>query len=241
MSFLSTGVRWSILRWALVPLAIAAIVGVIMVWNDADPPRGTAERETLPPPTSTPPMSPEGSSLVPDPRTDIPSATSGEESTEEEDPTDTGPATDGDAQDGSEAGNESAAPPTWRPPSPDVSPRDRARELVQAGDRAYASGQVTKAESSYEAALETYPRAHAAAAGLGKISFNKANYPAAARRLAQAVSISGRNSKYRIQYGDALYKLGKYAEAKKQYEKAQSLGNSMAAGRLKKTNEKLGG
>ena len=48
------------------------------------------------------------------------------------------------------------------------------------------------------------------------------------------------NGEYRIHYGDALFKLGKYADAKVQYTKAKSLRNGQADGRLKKVQAKLG-
>ena len=42
---------------------------------------------------------------------------------------------------------------------------EKARELVRAGDKAYAAGQLGKAEAKYKAALAENPRSHAAAAG----------------------------------------------------------------------------
>ena len=76
-----------------------------------------------------------------------------------------------------------------------------------------AAGQLAKAEGKYKAALAENPRSHAAAAGLGRIAFNKAAYSDAASYYGRAVKASGSNGEYRIHYGDALFKLGKYADA----------------------------
>lgn len=125
-------------------------------------------------------------------------------------------------------------------PAAAPSPQEKARELVRAGDKAYDAGQLGKAESKYKAALAESPRSHAAAAGLGRIAFNKASYADAAAYYGRAVKASGSNGAYRILYGDALFKLGKFADAKVQYTKAKSLGNGQADGRLKKVQAKLG-
>ena len=48
------------------------------------------------------------------------------------------------------------------------------------------------------------------------------------------------NAKYRIRLGDAYFKLGRYSDAKTEYEKAASLGHPSADGRLAAVARKLG-
>ena len=48
------------------------------------------------------------------------------------------------------------------------------------------------------------------------------------------------SSDYRIRLGDAHFKNGKYAEARKHYAKAGSMGNKGAAARIAKVDAKLG-
>lgn len=118
---------------------------------------------------------------------------------------------------------------------------ERARELVRTGDKLYAAGQIDAARRQYKDALTVHPSSHEAASGLGRIEFNHAAYAEAARYFRRAVKAAPSNGDYRIHYGDALFKLDQFAEAKAQYTKAKSLGSSQAEGRLKKVEAKLGG
>lgn len=122
----------------------------------------------------------------------------------------------------------------------DPTAAERARELVRAGDKLYAAGQIDAAARQYKDALTVQPSSHQAASGLGRIAFNQAAYAEAAGYFRRAVKASPSNGDYRIRYGDALFKLDQFADAKAQYAKAQSLGSAQAEGRLKKVEAKLG-
>jgi hypothetical protein len=242
----------------LLVAGLALLVGVPVAWLAMrdDPATTTAAAEGKPKASpeqpEAPPKGPEPASKRPEatpPPEPVPAPADGGADPQPEpvaDPDGGQPVADGGAE---------PQPPEPEPvadPKPDApkatggtaaapSPQEKARELIRAGDKAYAAGQLGKAECKYKAALSENPRAHAAAAGLGRIAFNKAAYADAATQYGRAVKSAGSNSGYRILYGDALFKLGKYADAKVQYTKAKSLGNGQADGRLKKVQSKLGG
>jgi len=68
----------------------------------------------------------------------------------------------------------------------------------------------------------------------GNALFNRGAYREASQVLEAAVKADRDNGQYRILLGDAYYKLGNTASARKHYEKAQALGNGAAERRLAK-------
>lgn len=122
--------------------------------------------------------------------------------------------------------------------APEVADPELARARTKAGDAAHRRGDSARAERLYSDALAA-DRKHAAAhRGLGKVAFDRGAYALAARRLKKAVRLAPRSASYRIELGDALYKSFDYAGAKAQYLRAKELGSSLAAGRLKKVEDK---
>lgn len=71
-------------------------------------------------------------------------------------------------------------------------------------------------------------------ASQGNAAFNAGAYAKAARLLSSAVRKQPNNAAYRISLGDAYYKQGNTAAARRHYSKAQSLGHPSAARRLAK-------
>jgi hypothetical protein len=236
----------------LMAVGLVLLVGLPAAWlaTRDDPtttaaaegkPKGLEQPEVTPTPPKPEPVQPEpvddggvvsGGTPVPDPVADPDGGTPAADGGGTLVPPDPQPKAVADPEPDAPSGDGGSRPST-------PTPQEKARELIRAGDKAYAAGQLPKAESKYKAALVENPRAHAAAAGLGRIAFNKAAYAEAANHYGRAVKAAGSNSGYRILYGDALFKLGKYADAKVQYSKAKSLGNAQADGRLKKVESKL--
>ena len=115
---------------------------------------------------------------------------------------------------------------------------ERARTLTKSADAAHGRGDSRRAEGLYADALAA-DRGHAAAhRGLGRVAFDRGSYALAARRLKKAVRLAPRKAEYRIALGDALYKSFDYEGAHAAYSRADSLGSSLAAGRLKKVAAK---
>ena len=139
-----------------------------------------------------------------------------------------------EAQDVAPAERPIAVPPaTKRDP-------DAARALVERGDAALKRGAVAEARRLYEDALAADSRHAAAFYGSSRASFHASDYAEAARLGEKAVRARPRASDYRIHLGDAYYKAFRYADAQREYAKAQELGHPAAAGRLAKVHDKVG-
>ena len=119
-------------------------------------------------------------------------------------------------------------------------PRDpaaAARE-VALGKQAAGTASWRKAARHFHAALEFDSRNKEAAGGLLEAHFELTEFGVAVRYGKRAVALAPKNAGYRITLGDAYNRLLRYPDARKQYEKAESLGSKAAAGRLRKLDEK---
>lgn len=150
--------------------------------------------------------------------------------------TDTAFATDGDAlteTDGDtdvvidEAQLEDAEPKTVRD-------RDAAREHTKKGNAAVRRGDLREAGREFKKALAADGRYAAAYHGLSRLAFHAGDYAEASSLGERAIKLSSKNGGYRIDLGDAYYKSYRYADARKQYEVAKTLGHASADSRLAK-------
>ncbi len=131
---------------------------------------------------------------------------------------------------------------------PDVEPIDKprqerdpakARELVQQAQTQKRKGNRSQATKLFDQALSYDNRNTRALIGLSYLAFDRSKFNEAVKYARKAVDVSPRNASYRIQLGDSYYKLLRYRDAHTQYKRADELGSSEAASRLRKVREKL--
>ena len=116
----------------------------------------------------------------------------------------------------------------------------RSMELTREAEAARRRGALTEAEQLFNQALSLWNKNGAAMMGLSDIHFDRGNFDRAVKYAEKAVRAEGDNSDYRIRLGDALFKIFRYADAQKQYDKAAELGHPKAAERLARVRAKLG-
>jgi serine/threonine protein kinase len=104
-------------------------------------------------------------------------------------------------------------------------PRDpaKAKALVARGQQALVAGRATQAEKEFREAADADPENVEALAGRAEAEFENAKYDAALRSARAATRRNGRVPKYHVLVGTAAFKLGRYDEAMKAYERAQAL------------------
>ncbi len=132
--------------------------------------------------------------------------------------------------------------PEGDPEAEAVAPEDaklQANRLVERGQRALRQGRMKVAQGDFEKALELHPKLSAAHNGLAQVYFDRSNFRRASKHGRKAVTLSPGNLDYRVQLGDALYRLGRYEDALLQYEKAAARGRADAKRRAEKARGKL--
>ena len=114
--------------------------------------------------------------------------------------------------------------------------RDRAaaREHTRLGAAAVKRGALRDAKREFQKAIAADDRYAPAYHGLSRLAFHAGDYAEASRHGERTIRLASKNAKYRIDLGDAYYKSYRYADARKQYEVAKTLGNVAADGRLAK-------
>ncbi len=134
------------------------------------------------------------------------------------------------------------ATPASKPGAPAVK-RDpkQASKLVKDAARALASGNRREAEGLYHQALASDNRNASALIGLSDLEFDKGAYQRAADYAEKATAAAPKNGGYHLRLGDAYFKLLRYTDARRAYEKAKELGVRDASERLDKLKAKLGG
>jgi tetratricopeptide (TPR) repeat protein len=157
-------------------------------------------------------------------------------------------------------GNVAAAsdePPADEPPADDPQPEEgkgsegpaepvdkrdpaRAEALAKQGLAAYGKGRFDEAEALFHRALGHNRRNSTALGGLAELYFERGSYQKATQFASKAVDAAPRSGKYRIVLGDAYFKTLAYQSARREYEKAKSLGHPSAAGRLAQLDKRLG-
>ena len=143
--------------------------------------------------------------------------------------------------------------PTHPSPSPSPSPAptsaesttardpEKAKAEADLGRQAWREGRTTQASAHFHKALELDSKCAAAASGLSELHFDQGEYRKAVQFGERAIRLAPGHAAYRVVLGDAYLNVLRYADARKQYEKAAALGDGRAAGRLQKLDAKTGG
>ncbi len=113
-------------------------------------------------------------------------------------------------------------------------------KLVQQARAALAGGKRKEAESLFHQALSADNRNAAALIGLSDLEFDRGAHQRAADYAEKAIAASPKSGSYHLKLGDAYFKLLRYADARRAYEKAKDLGVREADERLAKVKSKLG-
>jgi tetratricopeptide (TPR) repeat protein/predicted Ser/Thr protein kinase len=121
-----------------------------------------------------------------------------------------------------------------------VSDPVRSMELARQGEAARRRGELTEAEQLFNQALSLWNSNAAALSGLSDLYFDRGSFDRAVKYAERAVRAEGEKAEYRIGLGDALFKVFRYADAQKQYERAAALGHPKAAERLARVKAKVG-
>ncbi len=115
-----------------------------------------------------------------------------------------------------------------------------SNQLADQGEAALARGAFSEAEKLFNQSLSYNNRNARSLMGLSDIAFERGKHRQAASYAKKAVNAAPGNANYRIKLGDAYFKILRYEDARKAYEKAKSLGSTKADGRLRKVEERLG-
>ena len=98
---------------------------------------------------------------------------------------------------------------------------------AQLADAYFNVGDLAAAEASYESALAAFPRYHVALAGLGKVRAGQQRYEEAIAFYQKAIAVIPLPD-YASALGDVLIRLGRGADAKKQYDLVEYIGRLSA-------------
>ena len=116
----------------------------------------------------------------------------------------------------------------------------KSMELTRQAEAARRRGALTEAEQLYNQALGSWNRNAAALMGLSDIHFDRGAFDRAVKFANQAVRAEPRNGEYRLRLGDAYFKVLRYNDARRSYEKALEYGNKKAKERIERVREKTG-
>ena len=135
-----------------------------------------------------------------------------------------------------------ATDPGPKPAAVPVVKRDSKQSAVLAKQArsAFSSGKRKEAEALYNQALGFDNRNATALIGLSDLEFDRGAHQRAAEYAEKAIAVAAKNGSYHLRLGDAYYKLLRYTDAGRAYEKARELGVREADERLEKLKAKLG-
>ena len=118
---------------------------------------------------------------------------------------------------------------------------DKAAELAEQGMAALSAGRRSEASGLFNQAISYDHRNAMALMGLSQVYFDTGSNQKAVLYAEKGVKAAPKNSNYRIQLGDAYFKVLRYRDALEQYQKAKDLGSSRADSRIDKAKDKIGG
>ncbi|HVI00700.1 MAG TPA: protein kinase [Enhygromyxa sp.] len=113
----------------------------------------------------------------------------------------------------------------------------QAKSYVRRAEGALAKGDRNRAKRYFEKALAHDPNLGSAHAGLAEIHFARGHYQEAMSAAKEAVRTRPSDADLQLLLGDACVKTLRYADARKAYQKAQTLGHGKAAERLQQLAE----
>lgn len=117
--------------------------------------------------------------------------------------------------------------------------RAGAARLAAKGRKALDQRDRKEAERLFHQSLDADPTNVDALDGLGDIYFDRGKYSTSLKYRRKAVRYAPKRGPLRIELGDAYFKTHRYADALAQYEKAKTLGDKAAAGRIDKVRGML--
>ncbi len=135
---------------------------------------------------------------------------------------------------------ESGDPPSKAVPAATKRDTKQSSKLAQEARTAMAAGKRKEAEALFHQALSHDNRNAVALIGLSDLEFDRGAHQRAADYAEKAVAAAPKNGSYQLRLGDAYFKLLRYADAKRVYQKAKDLGAREADERLEKLRTKLG-
>ena len=152
---------------------------------------------------------------------------------------------DTDATTDASTGASTGAPepePDDRPKKPIRSNRDpaKAKKLADDGAQALKEGRRADAESLFHQAIFYDNRNAKALMGLSDIYFDTGVKQKAVQFAELAVEAAPQSKTYHLKLGDAYFVVLRYRDALKHYEKALSLGEDSAQGRIDKVKKLTG-
>ncbi len=140
---------------------------------------------------------------------------------------------------------DAATPPASSAATPSPSPRAKQTEdvatLLTKARAALRAREVETAEQLYHRALSQRPKDPQILAALSELHFDRGAYGKAVDFAERAVAVAPKQASLRLQLGDALFKVLRYADARSQYQAAATLGHAAAAARIAQLDAKLGG
>ena len=131
-----------------------------------------------------------------------------------------------------------AAAPTPTPPADETT--RSAQKIAESGKRLLDSGKHDEARLFFERALTFDSHNATALGGLTKLAVSRNALTEALRWAERLVAASPKKARHHLELGDIRFELKKYEAARVAYTRAQELGASEAASRLKKVEAKIG-
>lgn len=115
---------------------------------------------------------------------------------------------------------------------------EAAKAAVTLGRAVLKQGRPGEAITHFHRALESDHKSRGAIVGLARAHFELGDYPRAATFGERVVRVAPNNAEHRIQLGDAYFQVLRYADARKQYEKAKARGHRLGQIRLDQLDKK---
>lgn len=112
---------------------------------------------------------------------------------------------------------------------------------IKAGNAALARGDDAAAERAFHRALNKNRRSLTALLRLSALYFDRGAHQKALKYARKATSVAPRNAAAHMELGDACFKVHRYDEARKEYERAGKLGHKGARRALERLSQRVGG
>jgi serine/threonine-protein kinase len=104
-----------------------------------------------------------------------------------------------------------------------------AAQWVQAGNQKLAAGNLGDARNAFSRAVSADPGSHAALAGLAEVAYNESDYTRAVLAAKRALRYAPSSTAYRMLLAKSYYKLLRYDDAIKQWQKVLEIEPKNAA------------
>jgi cytochrome c-type biogenesis protein CcmH/NrfG len=104
-----------------------------------------------------------------------------------------------------------------------------ASQWVAAGNGKLAAGNLGEARNAFQRAVSADPSSHAALAGLAEVAYNESDYTRSVLAAKRALILQPKSVQYRMLLAKSYYKLLRYDDAIKQWQKVLELDPSNAA------------